>query len=178
MISASRAGGKFGPTNCFLISCFQSGILHPRDSADSATLTLERESFLTLGCETVVTPPSLIGFFNPASLDQASMFETVEQRIQRGNMESGVGFVWSNRTSVPNRSDRRIRIRTAKPGHRRSRERDRWDREPSSWPDSMPPSCGKKKRTGLVRTLESENPSQMGLGRELREYLPPSRTAA
>jgi len=30
----------------------------------------------------------------------------------------------------------------------------------------------------LVRTLESENPSQMGLGRELREYLPPSRTAA
>ncbi len=154
MISASRAGGKFSPTNCFLISCFQSGILHPRDSADCAdkyppALTLERESFLTLDCQKVVTPPSLIGFFNPASLDQASMFETVEQRIQRGNMESGVGFVWSNRTSVPNRSDRRNRIRTAKPGHRRSRERDRWDREPSSWPDSMPPSCGRDKRTGF-----------------------------
>ena|SRR5438876_1183782 len=50
MISASRAGGKFSPTNCFLISCFQSGILHPRDSADCAdkyppALTLEREFF-------------------------------------------------------------------------------------------------------------------------------------
>jgi hypothetical protein len=30
----------------------------------------------------------------------------------------------------------------------------------------------------LVRTLEGENPSQMRLGRELCEYLPPSRTAA
>src|SRR5205085_8523580 len=103
----------------------------------------------------------------------------------------------------------------------RSREKDRWDREPSSWPDSMPPSCGRKKRTGFGshpegrkpdaaemqvahgdfslgsremraasrRAIEkadrfrfapwrAKNPSQMRLGRELCEYLPPSRTAA
>jgi len=38
--------------------------------------------------------------------------------------------------------------------------------------------AGEKSGQVLVRTLESENPSQMWLGRELCEYLPPSRTAA
>ena len=37
---------------------------------------------------------------------------------------------------------------------------------------------GEKSGQVLVRTLEGKNPSQMRLGRELCEYLPPSRIAA
>jgi hypothetical protein len=44
-------------------------------------LALLRQRFLTLRCQTVVTPPSLIGFFDPAPLNQSAILEPVEQRI-------------------------------------------------------------------------------------------------
>src|SRR3974377_284165 len=92
MISCSREGGRFSPTNCLLISCFQSGMLHPRDSADPAdkflpAVALLGQSLLTLRGQTVVTPPSLIGFFDPTSLNPAAILEPVEQRIQRSDVE-------------------------------------------------------------------------------------------
>src|ERR1700726_2962413 len=93
MISASRAGGTFHPVNRFLTSSFHSGMFNSCDAADCAdkftpALALLSESFLTLGRQTVVTPPPLIRLFDPAAKDQASIFEPVEQRIKRGNMEA------------------------------------------------------------------------------------------
>src|SRR4029077_12068638 len=93
MISASRAGGRFNPVNCFLTWSFHSGMFHSCDAAHRVdklppTLALLNESFLTLRCQAVVTPPLLIRFFDPTAKDQASIFEPVEQRIERGNMEA------------------------------------------------------------------------------------------
>jgi len=76
-------------------------MFNPRDSADSAdkfppALALLRKSFLTLRRQTVVTPPSLIGLFDPATMNQAALFEAVEQGIQRSDVEAqaapGTGF--------------------------------------------------------------------------------------
>src|SRR6266699_3240235 len=62
---------------------------------------------------------------------------------------------------------KRVHSRTPSEEPGRSRERDRWDREPSSWPDRMPPSCGRKKRTGFgSHPGGGENPSQMRPGRK------------
>jgi hypothetical protein len=58
------------------------------DAADCAdkyppALALPSESFLTLRCQTVVTPPSLIGLFDPAPVNQAAILEPVKQRWRR-----------------------------------------------------------------------------------------------
>jgi len=63
------------------------------DAADCAdkfppALALPSERFLTWRCQTVVTPPSLIGLFNPTPVNQAAIFEPVKQRIQRGDVEA------------------------------------------------------------------------------------------
>jgi hypothetical protein len=61
-------------------------MFNPRDLADRSdklppALALLRQSFLTLRCQTVVTPSSLIGLFDPAPLNQSAILEPVEQRI-------------------------------------------------------------------------------------------------
>jgi hypothetical protein len=61
-------------------------MFNPRDLADRSNklppaLALLRQNFLTWRCQTVVTPPSLIGLFDPTPLDQTAILEAVEQRI-------------------------------------------------------------------------------------------------
>src|SRR2546430_12932420 len=88
MISSSRAGGRFNSVTCFLTSSFHSRMFLSCDAADCVdkfppALALPSESFLSLRCQTVVTPPSLIGLFDPASVNQAAVFEPVKQRDRK-----------------------------------------------------------------------------------------------
>src|SRR3982074_553633 len=92
MISASRSGRRSDPAKRFLISSFHSGMFHSRNAANRSDerfplLALLRQNPIPLSGETVVAPAPLIGFFNPPPLNPASLFEPVQQRVERGDVE-------------------------------------------------------------------------------------------
>src|SRR6266513_4196545 len=72
---------------------------------------------------------------------------------------------------------KRVHSRTPSEEPGRSRERDCWDREPSSWPDRMPPSCGRKKRTGFGSHPGERKPKPDAAGTQVvhGDFSPESR---
>src|SRR6266513_1410212 len=72
---------------------------------------------------------------------------------------------------------KRVHSRTPSEEPGRSRERDCWDREPSSWPDRMPPSCGRKKRTGFGSHSGERKPKPDAAGTQVvhDDFSPASR---
>src|SRR6266516_4035115 len=92
MISASRSGPRFSPARCFLISRIHSGMLHSRDSAHGTGKllplpALQPEDTLSFRRQPVIPPSSLIRFLDPPPLDPTSLFQPVQQRVERGHMK-------------------------------------------------------------------------------------------
>src|SRR4030081_3819413 len=92
MISASRSGRRFDPAKRFLISSFHSGMFHSRNATNRSNkrfpfLALLRQNPTPLSGEAVIAPAPLIGFFYPPPLNPASLFEPVQQRVKRGDVE-------------------------------------------------------------------------------------------
>src|SRR6267142_311442 len=92
MISASRSGRRFDPAKRFLISCFHSRMFHSRDAAYCSDkglpfLALHSQNASPFGSQAIVPAPPLIGFFVPTRLNPAAFFVSVQQRIERRNVE-------------------------------------------------------------------------------------------
>src|SRR5438132_1179740 len=92
MISASRSGSRFSLARCFLISRIHSSMLHSRDSAHGTGKllplpALQPEDTLSFRRQPVIPPSSLIRFLDPPPLDPTSLFQPVQQRVERGHMK-------------------------------------------------------------------------------------------
>src|SRR5688572_5384393 len=93
MMAVSRVGASFMEDNCFLISSFQSGIFSIRDAIDGfdkrlPAAALGFQDLLTSWSQFVITPAPLSGFFYPFPLNPATLFQSVEQRVQRRDGET------------------------------------------------------------------------------------------
>src|SRR5262245_53426170 len=92
-ISASRDGSSSRLANRCLISVFHSGMFGSGDSTDRGheglpCATLRLQHFLPFGRQLVIAPPPLPGLLHPLPLDPAALLQPVEQRIERGDVET------------------------------------------------------------------------------------------
>src|SRR5262245_64405964 len=76
-----------------MTSRFQSGMFGSGYAADRGHEGLPRaalrlQHFLPFGRQFVIAPPPLTGLLHPLPLDPAALFKPVEQRIERGDMET------------------------------------------------------------------------------------------
>src|SRR5262245_5739726 len=93
MISASRAGSSSRAASRSMTSRFHSGMFGSGDAADRGHEGLPRASlrlqhFLPFGRQFVIAPPPLPGLLHPLPLDPAPLLKPVEQRIERGDVET------------------------------------------------------------------------------------------
>src|SRR5581483_718186 len=95
-MSISRSGGRFRSARRLLISLFQSGLsgmFHSgnpvyclNESAPAALLSCQH--FLAFRCQFVIATATLSGFLYPSPLYPASLFQAVEQRVERSDVET------------------------------------------------------------------------------------------
>src|SRR5215208_5554241 len=91
-ISASRAGSSLRSASRFLISSLHSGIFQSCDSVyrpdeGLPAAALSGQYLLPLGRQSVIAPPPLARFFDPAALNPAALFQPVEKRVKRGDVK-------------------------------------------------------------------------------------------
>src|SRR5204863_4239709 len=91
-ISFSRVGERFNPTSRFLISSLKSGMLDSCDAADrfhklAPAIPLRRQRFLARRRQPIVTPPPLPRLLDPATPNPSPLFEAIQQRIKRSDVE-------------------------------------------------------------------------------------------
>src|SRR5215813_7438063 len=89
----SRSDGKRSRARCWRTSRFHSGMFGSGDAADRGHEGLPRaalrlQHFLPFGRQFVIAPPPLPGLLHPLPLDPASLLKPVEQRIERGDVET------------------------------------------------------------------------------------------
>src|SRR5262245_3293755 len=97
MISASRTAGSLSGASLRAISSLQSGMFGPRNSANRfhkrlPSAPLGCEHFFTLRSQAVKPAPPLSFLFDPSPLDPLPFFETVQQRIEGGDVEAQGSF--------------------------------------------------------------------------------------
>src|SRR5215467_4954903 len=93
MISISRAGSRFRPASCFLISSCHSSMFNPRDPVNGfdkspPTTALCRQDLFALLGQLVIAPSSLARLFDPSPLYPPALFEPVQQRIEGRDVEA------------------------------------------------------------------------------------------
>src|SRR5918996_5622939 len=94
MISVSRAGLSDSEASraCRCSVHDGSGLVDSRDEAhcvdeDFPGFALAGEDAAPLGGEAVEAAPPLAGFLDPSSLEPSALFESIQQRVERRDME-------------------------------------------------------------------------------------------
>src|SRR2546429_9838644 len=93
MISASRAGGSPSSARRALISALKSGMLNSGDAVDrldelDPAMALLRQHPFARRRKAIIAAAKLPGFFSPPTADPVQFFLTIEQGVQRSDVES------------------------------------------------------------------------------------------
>src|SRR5687768_8608625 len=92
MISRSRAGLSDSRESRDASGAVQSGIFGPGNQPNGVhelapVVALRREHAASLGGQAIKAPPPLARLLDPLAGEPAALFEPIQQRIQRGDLE-------------------------------------------------------------------------------------------